>query len=95
MSYTPEQLRQWAEFVAWDEPDYRKPSVSDIRNQLDAHADALEERQELIAALRGLSEMYVHSWDLVSGGLVMLGDSLPKFERAHETARALLARLDK
>ena len=51
MSYTPEQLRQWAEFVAWDEPDYRKPSVKEISAQLDAHAAALEERQALVEAL--------------------------------------------
>ena len=87
MSYTPEQLRQWAEFVAWDEPDYRKPSVSDIRNQLDAHADALEERQELIAALTGAVA-------LIDGDLVG-ADWKAACREFTKDARAILARLDK
>ena len=87
MSYTPEQLRQWAEFVAWDEPDYRKPSVSDIRNQLDAHADALEERQELIAALTGAVA-------LIDGDLVG-ADWKAACREFTKDARALLARMDK
>ena len=87
MSYTPEQLRQWAEFVAWDEPDYRKPSVSDIRNQLDAHADALEERQELIAALTGAVA-------LIDGDLVG-ADWKAACREFTKDARAILARMDK
>ena len=84
--FTPERLRQWAEFVTWDEPDYRKPSVSDIRNQLDAHADALEERQELIAALTGAVA-------LIDGDLVG-ADWKAACREFTKDARALLARMD-
>ena len=86
MKYTPEQLRQWAEFVAWDEPDYRKPSVSDIRNQLDAHADALEERGELIEALKLIVELDKDAHP----GLSTWHDARVK---ADQDARALLARI--
>lgn len=53
--------------------------------------DALkDENLRLREALRGLSEMYVHAWDIVDGGLMMMGESVPMFEEAHEKARAAL-----
>ena len=87
MSYEPEQLREWAEFVTWDEPDYRKPSVKEISAQLDAHADALEERQELIAALTGAVA-------LIDGDLVG-ADWKAACREFTKDARAILARMDK
>jgi hypothetical protein len=45
---------------------------------------------ELEAALRGLSDMYSHAWDLVAGGLVMQPPSIPRFEEAHRVARIAL-----
>lgn len=41
-------------------------------------------------ALADLSNMYSHAWDLVDGGLMMMPDSIPKFEDAHAAARKAL-----
>ena len=40
----------------------------------------------LAGALKDLSAMYAHAWDLVDGGLMMMGTSIPKFEKAHKAA---------
>ncbi len=41
----------------------------------------------LAAALKGLSDMYSFSWDLVDGGLMMMPErGVPKFEAAHKAA---------
>jgi hypothetical protein len=45
----------------------------------------------LRAALKGLYDMYTHAWDLADGsGLVMLADSIPRFESAHSAAHLAL-----
>ena len=54
-------------------------------------AQAEREKAQLVEALSGLSKMYASAWDLVDGGLVMLPDSIPKFEKAHSIAYATLA----
>jgi IS1 family transposase len=51
------------------------------------------ERGELIEALHELSAMYASTWDRVDESLVMMGDGVKRFEKAHSKARALLARL--
>ena len=45
----------------------------------------------LRAALQELSDMYGHTWDLVDGGLMMMDQGIPRFERAHAAALAALA----
>ena len=41
-------------------------------------------------ALRELSAMYSHAWDAVDGSLLMLPESIPRFEAAHRAAEAAL-----
>jgi hypothetical protein len=48
------------------------------------------ENETLRAALSELSAMYAHAWDLVDGGLIMMGPSIPRFEAAHAAARKAL-----
>lgn len=48
--------------------------------------------QELYDALAELSDMYVHAWDVADGGLMMMGSSVERFEKAHEAATAALAK---
>lgn len=50
----------------------------------------LDERDALRAALKGLSDMYGHAWDLVDGGLFMNESSTARFEKAHKAAFKLL-----
>ena len=63
------------------------------RDRLHAEVAALR------TALKDLSDMYGHAWDLVDGGLMMMDhrrrfralQSISRFERAHEAALAALA----
>lgn len=45
---------------------------------------------EALAALKGLSDLYGHAWDRVDGALVMMGDSVDRFEKAHADAYDVL-----
>lgn len=70
-----------------------------VMRRLDDLSSAAVERdrlkatnRELLAALRELSAMYTHAWDLVDGGLTMLSGSVDRFEAAHENARAAISR---
>jgi hypothetical protein len=47
---------------------------------------------DLLEALNDLSAVYTHAWDLVDGGLMMFGDSIPRFEAAHAKARAAIGK---
>ena len=49
-----------------------------------------ESNAELLAALKGLSDMYVYAWDRVDGGLVMMDSGVMKFEAAHKKASTAL-----
>jgi hypothetical protein len=56
-------------------------------------ATAIEANEEIVklrAALRALSDMYARTWDRTDGALIMMGDGVEKFERAHELARRAL-----
>ena len=91
MKITPEQLREWAHHThaAWEAAGEAVIlDVEFIAAQFRAHADALEERQELIAALRGI---FGHGY--LIGGEHALQDFVHK--DAIASARALLARMDK
>ena len=47
MTYTPKQLREWVELISMDEYDYRKPSVRDVQEALEAFAAKIEECERL------------------------------------------------
>lgn len=49
-----------------------------------------EENRRLRAALKGLSDMYGHAWDLADGGLIMTKASMSRFEAAHADAIEVL-----
>lgn len=82
--YTP-LSDQYVEYVGWCEmPKFDEAAVNE-RPML------LSRIRELEEALRGLSNMYTHAWDLADGGgLIMLPPSIERFEASHEAARAAL-----
>lgn len=57
---------------------------------IDPHGECAAEIARLRSALEGLSNMYSYAWDLADGGLMMMPDSIPKFEAAHAAARTAL-----
>ena len=69
------------------DPNITYETVAEYSRQIDA---LLAERDALREALQELSEMYVHAWDLVDGGLFMSPNSVKKFEAAHAKAAAAL-----
>ncbi len=48
--------------------------------------------EDLALSLKGLSDMYVHAWDLRDGGLFMSERSVAKFEKLHAQADKQLSR---
>ncbi len=48
------------------------------------------EIEQLRAALKGLSDMYARTWDRVDGALVMMPETIDRFEAAHEKASVAL-----
>lgn len=48
------------------------------------------EVEKLRSALKGLSDMYTHAWDLADGGLMMMESSMDRFEKAHQVAYDVL-----
>ena len=66
-----------------------QPPYALLRAEL-KHAKELN--AELVRALEELSAMYGHSWDRSDGALMMMGSSIPRFEAAHDKARAVLAK---
>lgn len=58
---------------------------------------AKREREDvdgLLTALKDLSKMYTHAWDLVDGGLTMMGESIPLFEKRHKAASKAIERFE-
>lgn len=53
-----------------------------------------DEIARLRAALKDLSDMYTHAWDRADGDLVMMGASVPRFEKVHSAARIALGEKD-
>jgi len=49
---------------------------------------------EVLAALKDLCAMYAHAWDRVDGALVMMADSVERFERCHERAREAIEKAE-
>lgn len=63
--------------------------------QLRRRAMAAEELANCaVDSLRELSDMYQHAWDTDNGNLVMLAESIPRFEAAHGKAQAFLLDFD-
>lgn len=46
----------------------------------------LQEVERLREALQGLSDMYARTWDRVDGALLMMPESVARFEAAHRKA---------
>ena len=53
------------------------------------------ENEALLTALKGMTSMYGHCWDLVDGGLLCMQDNVQRFEDAHEAAHKLITDLAK
>lgn len=62
--------------------------------ELRAYAQLFAAAPELYESLKELSALYAHAWDRTDGSLVMMNDSIERFERAHEKAAAALAKAD-
>jgi hypothetical protein len=63
----------------------------------DAEHSSKQQREEcadLLKALKDLSTMYAQAWDLVDGGLTMMGDSVPLFESRHQAASKAIERYE-
>jgi hypothetical protein len=58
----------------------------------EANARLIASAPDLLAALEALSNMYVHAWDRVDGGLTMFGPSVPLFEKVHFAAQVAVAK---
>ncbi|MBN0975938.1 hypothetical protein JTY93_15500 [Pseudomonas hygromyciniae] len=57
-----------------------------------AERDQLKaENEALLSALKGMTSMYGHCWDLVDGGLLCMQDNVQRFEDAHEVAQKVIA----
>lgn len=65
-----------------------------VLNQRDALARQNKQIATLRAALKGLSDMYARIWDRVDGALVLMPDSIDKFEAAQAKAHELLSALN-
>jgi len=73
-------------------------TADQMRQMFDAATEraAKQERDkaaELLTALKGLSEMYARAWDLEDGGLMMMGESIPLFEKRHKAASKAIERV--
>lgn len=66
-------------------------AIETLETQL---AETQQQLAAVRAALKGLSDMYSHAWDSVDGNLLMIGDSIPRFEAAHEAAMQALTPRD-
>ena len=62
------------------------------REQVVHNAYLIAAAPELLEALKGLSDMYTHAWDVVGGGLLMSEQSVEKFEAVHAAAVAAIAK---
>lgn len=47
--------------------------------------------EQMRDALEAIDKMYAHAWDRVDGGLMIMGDSVAKYDKAHAKVRAALA----
>jgi hypothetical protein len=88
------ESRLWT--VGFYDPSGKWHSESDHESPESAAARVAalngEVNEELLSALEALSQMYVHAWDEVGGGLVMMPESVAKFEEAHAKAAAAIQR---
>lgn len=57
------------------------------------NAELKAENEVLLSALKGMTSMYGHCWDLVDGGLLCMQDNVQRFEDAHEAAQKVIADL--
>lgn len=61
------------------------------RNEVAATIErSVNSHQLLVDALKNLNSLYVNAWDTTDGGLHFSPESVEKFEKAHEEARAAL-----
>ena len=58
------------------------------------HYQAQADVAELLVALKGLSAMYAQTWDRVDGCLLMLPESVERFEAVHAKAEAVIRRIE-
>lgn len=71
--------------------------VAGLRTGYEAYervnAELKAENEALLGALKGMTSMYGHCWDLVDGGLLCMQDNVQRFEDAHEAAQKVIAAL--
>lgn len=88
-----EMVRRWN---GYDEQAQRADdNFASYERVKEALSEKVNSHDALVAALRGLSDMYAKTWDRVDGALVLMPDNIELFERAHEAARAALAGVGK
>jgi hypothetical protein len=67
--------------------DWRTAHLAHTSDTANAGADEIV---KLRAALKGLSDIYTSAFDLVDGGLILLPDSVPRYEAANKMAMEAL-----
>lgn len=77
------------------ERDQLRAEVAGLKTGYEAYervnAELKAENEVLLSALKGMTSMYGHCWDLVDGGLLCMQDNVQRFEDAHEAAQKVIA----
>lgn len=85
--------------VTTGERDEFRAEVAGLRTGYEAYervnAELKAENEVLLSALKGMTSMYGHCWDLVDGGLLCMQDNVQRFEDAHEAAQKVIAAMGK
>lgn len=55
---------------------------------------ACNAHDDLVKALKAMSDMYAFTWDMAEGGLMMMASGVERFEKAHALAVAALAKAE-
>ena len=76
------------------ERDQLRAEVAGLKTGYEAYervnAELKAENEALLSALKGMTSMYGHCWDLVDGGLLCMQDNVQRFEDAHEAAQKVI-----
>ncbi|QAZ38465.1 hypothetical protein C1M51_02960 [Methylibium sp. Pch-M] len=72
--------------------ELRYTSHGEAVRQLYLLREHMAQRDELLEALRDLSDIYARIWDRVDGALVLMPDSIDRFEKAQEKACAAITK---
>ncbi len=73
-------------YALWSEDGNVMYELIGVKTASALDARLIAAAPDLLAALRELSTMYAHTWDKANGDLLMMKNSIPRFEAAHAKA---------